>query len=253
MNQNYNHDIDTYNDILVHKLKKRSLNRIKRFANIVLMSNNITSIEALSDYTNIRYITFYKVDLRNINLQGKYPPNLVKMILDQCVNPITNFPNTVKCLVIDHCKFNTPVFNFSDNLIHLLLNNCDYQFPLDNLPHSLITFQYNCWINEYKYTFDHLPQGLQMLHIIGYYDNPIDNLPNTLREFMIRIFKARTKPEHSINLDMLPDSIEILKIESDFCRITKLPANLKELQINRNHPDYNVLKENFPNIKDKFC
>ena len=44
-------------------------------------------------------------------------------------------------------------------------------------------------------------------------------------------------------LDMLPDSIEILIIKTDYCRITKLPTNLKKLQINRNHPDYDVIKK----------
>ena len=171
------------------------------------------------------------------------------MKLYQCVNPITNFPNIIECLEIESCKFNTPVFNFSDNLKHLILNNCDYQFPLDNLPHNLINFELIYYSNEYKYTLDHLPQGLQKLSITGYYNNSVDNLPNTLREFTITVHPLKYNSPVYINLDMLPDSIEILIIKTGYCRITKLPANIKDLQMYKRNPDYDVLKEKFPNAK----
>ena len=167
------------------------------------------------------------------------PPNLQKLTLGKEYNhPLSN--------------------NLPDTLQELYLPIHYNQRLPDSMPINLKHLSIGCL---YSYELDNLPQGLDILSIIGiarggnynydgvyHYHGILSNLPNTLKNLQIY-------NDVNNSLDMLPESIEKLSIRHYTRKINKLPLNLKDIMVNKDYKyvdDLKLLKpiEDYEKIKD---
>ncbi len=148
---------------------------------------------------------------------NKLPPNVKHLNVSSNIS-LDFLPHTLLSLAVEF-RFNLPIDNLPIGLKYLEISG-DFNQPLDNLPDGLIYLMFSSSFSD-KFSF------------------PLNNLPNTLREFE---FYCKKYPH---TLDCLPNSIECFDFRySDFdIKINKYPDNLVKIYYGSN---YNKPIDNLP-------
>lgn len=216
-------------------------------------------------------------------LINNLPKSLVKIYFEGYFNQsIDNLPDNI--IVISMLSgFNQPINKLPENLECIqfpYLSNFNYEIPLCNKlkhleigQHSNIKLKIKinnkleCLICYFKFEDEiFLPTTIKSLTL--YYNNQyiIDNLPNSIEELTLgwwwnnlkldnlpnlvkKIDLERISKNVMLNLNNLPNSVEILKLPNQYNdEILKIPLNLKIIHCNKK---YKYIK-NFKKIKVLF-
>lgn len=192
---------------------------------------------------------YHYIDDNQINFEFRFNkelpvlPNTIKKI-----NFGDNFNKKLDILPIlliqlkTSSKFNQYIDNLPLNLKTLKFNNQyinHYNNSIDNLPHNLMNLKFGDSFNQ---NIKNLPNNLISLTICHKFNKSFGkipniqylickgniqliNLPNSIKKLYINSF------EYNKLLDMLPEGIEILKINSNKLKINDLPSSIKEIHI----------------------
>ncbi len=136
---------------------------------------------------------------------------------------------------------NNSISKYPSNLtyLHIKLNSINIENfnNFNNLPPTLKILVINGCKNKFNNSLNNLPESLEYLKIIDYYDN-LDNLPKFLKKLCIINNKSK--------LDNLPDSLETLEIINKSTRSYKKPYSRPCNDRISRKKHYNIKLDNLP-------
>ena len=166
-----------------NNINSKDLDNLIKCASII--DYRIDKIYDLSKYTHITKLEFYS-DFNHC-VDNMLPPNITHLIFGW--------------------KFNKPVNNLPNNIIELVFG-FNFNQSVNNLPQTIKILKF---IGHFNQSIDNLPQSLEILHLNSSFNKSIYNLPNTLLEIHLDTILFCD----NYNINMLPDSIKIIKVNSN--------------------------------------
>ncbi len=179
--------------------------------------------------------------------------------INQTINCIKTFDNN--CLIFKD-EYNDPINEHMLKKLHFaeqVIFGEEYNQPIDYLPDNIkiIIFKnkfnsrvkrwpaklkYLMFGNDYNQVSNNLPESLEELYFGNNFDKPLLSLPPNLRLLEIG-------EKYSFNLESLPDSLEYIKISSIFTQIKYLPKKLTTLEMIRDSPFVDHIKNSFSDLQ----
>lgn len=182
-----------------------------------------------ANYSNLDFKKIPKC-IKSLECRGisndEIPDHIIELITDYYRLNIKNLPQTLVMLDIF-----IPTYDYDDtefdylplNLESLIIRGL-YNGYLDNLPINLKTLR--IFTSNFNKPLNNLPSGLEVLNIENnVYNQVLSNLPISLKKLSILIINYQTKCQiincpnkiielniSLVNIDIIPDSVEILEI-----------------------------------------
>ena len=219
--------------------------------NKIIKIYNVSSIEELNEYINIKYVEFNYYFDEPID---KLPQSITHLTFYQFSNfnqSVDKLPQSITHLTFGEL-FNQSVDNLPQSITHLTFGSFFNQ-SVDNLPKSITHITFGDYFNQ---SVDKLPQSITHIEFSKYskFNQSIDKLPQTITHltfgyhFNQSIYKLLSQSVthltfgHDFNksVDNLPQSITHLTFGYNFNQkidFEKIPK-LEELTINKDSKYY---------------